>query len=116
MKARRKFPGTRFLLAALVEEVGELAEAIGSGDKTHIRKEAIQVCAVAIRIIEEGDATTYDPKGLLMVTTEIGMVARTFLQRGRWQEAADSLGHWVGRLMLHGDKTFDDVTDAEAKS
>ncbi len=98
MKAREKFPGTRFLLAALVEEVGELAEAIGTCDKKHIRKEAIQVCAVAIRIIEEGDATTYDPKAFLMVVTEIGMVARVFLQRGNWQGAVDSLAHWAGRF------------------
>lgn len=116
MKARDKFPGTRFLLAALVEEVGELAEAIGASDKKDIRKEAMQVCAVAIRIIEEGDATTYDAKGFLMVTTEIGMVARAFLQRGNWAGAVGSLAHWVLRLNKLGDPTFADLTDAESKS
>ena len=57
VRARAKFPGSRFLLAALTEEVGELARAIlqrKTGDE--IKREAIQVACVALRIYEEGDS------------------------------------------------------------
>jgi NTP pyrophosphatase (non-canonical NTP hydrolase) len=58
IKARHKFPNNRLLLAALMEEVGELARALLQGKpKDEIDKEAIQVASVAVRIIEEGDAT-----------------------------------------------------------
>jgi hypothetical protein len=58
MRARTKFPGNRFMLAALTEEVGELAQALlQKKDRAEIAREAIQVAAVAIRIIEEGDAS-----------------------------------------------------------
>lgn len=58
MKARLKFPGNNLLLAALMEEVGELARALlQRKPKDEVEREAIQVCAVAVRIIEEGDAT-----------------------------------------------------------
>lgn len=58
LKARLKFPGNRHLLAALTEEVGELAQAMLQGKpRDEIEKEAIQVACVAIRIIEEGDAS-----------------------------------------------------------
>lgn len=57
-RARRKFPGNRFMLAALTEEVGELAQAmLQKKGPTDIRREAVQVAAVAVRIIEEGDAS-----------------------------------------------------------
>lgn len=56
-RARSKFPGNHKLLAALMEEVGELAQAMLQKKDPHdIAKEAIQVAAVAIRILEEGDA------------------------------------------------------------
>ena len=55
-RARSKFPGNKHNLAALVEEVGELAKAFLK-DEPHarIRAEAIQVACMAIRIAEEGD-------------------------------------------------------------
>lgn len=57
MKARTKFPGNKHLLAALTEEVGELAQAmLQNKPRDEIRKEAVQVACVAIRIVEEGDA------------------------------------------------------------
>lgn len=61
MRARQKFPGRRFLLAALTEEVGELAKAYlqREGDEA-VRKEALQVACVAMRIYEEGDETFDD--------------------------------------------------------
>ena len=60
-RARTKFPKNAFLLAALTEEVGELARALlqrktGTG-KGSIKAEALQVACVALRIYEEGDAT-----------------------------------------------------------
>lgn len=56
-KARRKFPRNRRLLAAAMEELGELAKALLQGkDKDEIDKEALQVAAMMVRIIEEGDA------------------------------------------------------------
>ncbi len=57
VRARTKFPDNAKLLAALMEEVGELAQAMLQ-DKPHkeIRKEAFQVACVAIRLAEEGDS------------------------------------------------------------
>ena len=60
-QARHKFPRPDLLLTALVEEVGELAQALlqhGSGEL--VEREAIQVAAVAIRILEEGDPIYHD--------------------------------------------------------
>jgi hypothetical protein len=60
-KARTKFPGNRFLLAALTEEVGELAQQLlQRGHPSNVFKEAIQVACVALRIAAEGDATFDD--------------------------------------------------------
>lgn len=56
--ARQKFPGSHHTLAALTEEVGELAQALlqeKSWDE--IYAEAKQVACVAIRMMEEGDTT-----------------------------------------------------------
>jgi len=72
VKARDKFPGTKWMLAALTEEVGELAQALlhlnqepEKGD-THedVYQEAIQVAVMAIRIATEGDNTlpVYHPE------------------------------------------------------
>lgn len=44
------------MLAALMEEVGELAQALLEGDADNFRTEALQVACVAIRLITEGDA------------------------------------------------------------
>jgi hypothetical protein len=57
-KGRLKFPHNRFLLAALTEEVGELASTLLQRERPErIKREALQVAAVAMRIYEEGDAT-----------------------------------------------------------
>jgi NTP pyrophosphatase (non-canonical NTP hydrolase) len=59
--ARAKFPGNRHLLAALTEEVGELAQAmLQKQSRERIQKEALQVACVALRILEEGDAAFSD--------------------------------------------------------
>jgi NTP pyrophosphatase (non-canonical NTP hydrolase) len=61
LRARTKFPGSRFLLAALSEEVGELAQAmLRRRPSAEVRAEAIQVAVVALRIAEEGDALFAD--------------------------------------------------------
>lgn len=60
-RARAKVPGNRFMLAALTEEVGELARALlQSRSREEVQAEAIQVACVALRIVEEGDATFSD--------------------------------------------------------
>ena len=56
-RARAKFPGNAKLTVALMEEVGELAQALLQGKpKDEIVKEALQVACVAVRIAEEGDS------------------------------------------------------------
>ena len=60
-RARAKFPGNRFMLAALTEEVGELARALLQRQGAdRVRAEALQVACVAIRIFEEGDSSFDD--------------------------------------------------------
>lgn len=59
--SRSKFPKNKYKLAALVEEVGELAQALIDHSRSettteHVFKEAIQVAAMALRIAEEGSA------------------------------------------------------------
>lgn len=58
--ARSKFPGDNVTFAALVEEVGELATAIFSESRVAVRKEAVQVAVMAIRIVLDGDVTFND--------------------------------------------------------
>lgn len=55
-RARAKFPGNRFLLTALMEELGEVARGILQKDpQEDIRRELLQVACVAMRMYEEGD-------------------------------------------------------------
>ncbi len=68
-RARRRFPENKHMLAALMEEVGELSQAlidhhhgkqtrnhVGETTAAHVLHEAIQVAGMAIRIAQEGDA------------------------------------------------------------
>ena len=60
-RARTKFPSNRHLLAALTEELGELAQAfLQKQGQDRIRAEALQVACVAMRIYEEGDGAFDD--------------------------------------------------------
>jgi hypothetical protein len=70
-RARSKFPSNEDILPALMEEVGELAQALiqhkhePHKNKTHvdIYNEAIQTAVMAIRIASEGDPNfPYHPK------------------------------------------------------
>ena len=56
-RAREKYPNPNATLAALVEEVGELARAVADESRERVRAEAIQVGAMALRIILDGDGT-----------------------------------------------------------
>lgn len=54
-RARSKFPGSTLSMCALMEEVGELAEAMLDKPASEVRAEALQVAAMAVRIATEGD-------------------------------------------------------------
>lgn len=56
-RARSKFPGKNVTFAALVEEVGELAKATFEEPRANVRKEAIQVAVMAMRMVLDGDHT-----------------------------------------------------------
>ena len=115
--SRSNFPGNRRMLAALVEEVGELAEALASSESSpltreqRVQREAIQVAATAIRIFEEGDATTYDVGGLLCLVSAVGGVARGYLEgdRVRTLLALGALRGASMRLADAPDPTFADA-------
>jgi hypothetical protein len=58
--ARNNFPSNKHNLAALTEELGELAQAMietSRGCTMDWRHEALQVACVALRVYEEGDST-----------------------------------------------------------
>lgn len=59
-RARAKFPGKNVTFAALVEEVGELATATFEEGRDRVRKEAVQVAVMAMRMVLDGDHTFDD--------------------------------------------------------
>lgn len=60
VRARAKFPGKNVTFAALVEEVGELATATFEESRERVRKEAVQVAVMAMRMVLDGDHTFDD--------------------------------------------------------
>ena len=80
LRARAKFPHPNPSVAALTEEVGELARAVLSRPLVEVRAEAVQVAAMALRIAVEGDPTL-DPfreardEGLLPSTAILDLLA-----------------------------------------
>lgn len=56
-RARAKFPGRNVTFAALIEEVGELATATFEEASSRVRKEAVQVAVMAMRMVLDGDHT-----------------------------------------------------------
>ena len=54
-RVRTKFPGKNVTFAALVEEVGELATATFEESSDRVRKEAVQVAVMAMRMVLDGD-------------------------------------------------------------
>lgn len=59
-RARAKFPGDNVTMLALMEEVGELAKATFEEPRENVRKEAVQVAVMAMRVVLDGDATVRD--------------------------------------------------------
>ena len=58
MLSRRKYPGNANMTAALLAEAGELAGALLKSDsRENIEEEALQVIAVTLRILLEGDSS-----------------------------------------------------------
>lgn len=57
VRARNLFPGPNVTLAALMEEVGELAKATFEEPRANVRKEAVQVAVMAMRMVLDGDHT-----------------------------------------------------------
>lgn len=53
--ARAKFPDNKTNFTALVEEVGELAEALLKKQSANVFAEAVQVITMAIRCVQEPD-------------------------------------------------------------
>src|ERR1035441_2815122 len=56
-RARELFPGDNAMYAALAEEVGEVAKALTYESWDALTKEAVQVAAMCLRLVTEGDAT-----------------------------------------------------------
>lgn len=59
-RARAKFPNPRLLLSAMTEEHGELVKSVldkmqGKASEAHVYGEAVQLVAMVVRLIEEGD-------------------------------------------------------------
>ena len=57
VKARAKSPSSTLSMTALMEEVGELANALLTKPAREVRAEAVQVACMAMRIATEGDNT-----------------------------------------------------------
>jgi len=57
VRARTKFPGDNVTMLALMEEVGELAKASFEESRDRVRKEAVQVATMAMRVVLDGDST-----------------------------------------------------------
>lgn len=56
-RARELFPGAGATNAALVEEVGEVSKALMYEPWDAVEIEAVQVAAMACRLVTEGDST-----------------------------------------------------------
>lgn len=78
-KARRKFPANQYLMSALAEEVGELAEAyMIEPNSAAMRKEALQVACVAMRIVTEGCNTEGESLEVLQAMMALEPTSRKF--------------------------------------
>jgi hypothetical protein len=113
-----KFPRSRFMLFALLEEVGELIEAVVNrravGD-VEVRREALQVAAVAVRIAEEGDETHYGSSAALNVAAWLGEYVRLALQRGDMDAVGVELLAAAARLCVSGDHVLVTADGAASK-
>ena len=77
--ARTKFPANQFLMSALAEEVGELAEAyVYEPNSAAMRKEALQVACVAMRIATEGCDTAGESQEVVAAMLALEPLSRKF--------------------------------------
>lgn len=111
-RCRAKFPSPRFLLPALIEEVGELAQAIMAGDRKATIKEAIQVACVAMRIAEERDPIEYSTSPTAEAAVRLGEYVRNTIAR-RTSVAMRHIEH-LGNIVdtLFRQKAAQRMTDA----
>lgn len=72
-KARTKHPVTALTTIALMEEAGEVAQAILDKPIHHVNAELIQVMCVCMRLIYEGDDSTRDHR----VNQKLGVLGLT---------------------------------------
>lgn len=77
--ARHKFPDNQYLMTALAEEVGELAEAyLIEPNSAAMRKEALQVACVAMRIATEGCKTDGESLEVVRAMMALEPLSRVF--------------------------------------
>lgn len=55
LRARMLYPSCEGVVAAMVEEVGEVANAYLDNTRSEIVKEGVQACAMVARLVLEGD-------------------------------------------------------------
>lgn len=104
--ARAKFPDPKLALTALVEEVGEAVKAAldhyhGKGSLDDIRKELVQVGAMVVRLLEEGDPSHNLPATLSPLVTHPEIP-----KEGKPQEEPipmPSVEEWWNMVLRHKD-------------
>lgn len=90
-RARKKFPNPDLLTTAFAEEAGELVKAILDnyhGMPSNVYEEAIQVIAMAVRLIEEGDPVhRLEPEELFVISGDLGgaLYDPTLVERFRFR-------------------------------
>lgn len=90
-RARNKFPNPDLLTTAFAEEAGELVKAILDnyhGKPSNVYEEAIQVIAMVVRLIEEGDPVhKLEPEELFVISGDLGIVSYdpTLMTRFRYR-------------------------------
>lgn len=79
VRARAKFPSNRYLMTALAEEIGEMADAwVTEPNSPHARHEALQVACVAMRIAMEGADPVGESKDIPLALRALEPLARAY--------------------------------------
>lgn len=79
--ARTKFPSNRYLMTALAEEIGEMADAwLAEPNSPHARHEALQVACVAMRIAMEGADPVGECREIVEAMQDLEPQARAFFK------------------------------------
>jgi len=101
-------------MVGLLEEVGELVDAIILRDRFLIQRE--QVATVAVRIAEEGDTIDYTRSDLAKLASAVGATAKALLQR-RKDTMLVAIGIIAKRMRDREtpDATFDALTAEETQ-